>query len=105
MGLMAERCVSGEFNGSAWHAAMSPTTARMGISRGANQHQMRLIASLDALLIDNASKLRQLHQRRLVTSSTLFSWNGGGSATTKNALVKITQKLRGMISSLNKELD
>ena len=41
--LMAERCVSGEFGGSAYHATMSPITARMGISRGAIQRQMRRI--------------------------------------------------------------
>ena len=40
---MAERCVSGEFGGSAWHATKSPTTARMGISKGAIQRQMRRI--------------------------------------------------------------
>ena len=37
---MAERCVSGEFGGSALLATRSPTTARMGISRGAIRRQM-----------------------------------------------------------------
>jgi len=97
---MAERCVSGEFNGSAWHAAMSPTTARMGISRGAIQHQMRLI--------DPASLAGRLADRQRFEASTAASEAAGhivdivfvergGSATAKNALVKITQKLRGMI--------
>ena len=31
--LMAERCVSGEYGGSSRNAAMSPITAKMGISR------------------------------------------------------------------------
>ena len=39
--LMAERCVSGKFGGSAWHATKSPTTARMSISIGAIQRQYR----------------------------------------------------------------
>ena len=56
--LMAERCVSGEFGGSALLATRSPTTARMGISRGAIRRQMDRIDP--AALADRMADLERV---------------------------------------------
>ena len=95
---MAERCVSGEFGGSAWHATKSPTTARMGISIGAIQRQMRRI--------DPVALADRLVDRERAKAETSVSEAAGhvvdivfverwGSASARKALVMITQKLKG----------
>ena len=97
---MAERCVSGEFGGSAWHATKSPTTARMGISIGAIQRQMRRI--------DPVALADRLADRERATAETSASEAAGhivdivfvergGSASARKALVKITHKLQGTV--------
>ena len=97
---MAERCVSGEFGGSALLATRSPTTARMGISRGAIRRQMDRIDPAD--LVD-----RMADRERVATETAAAEERGhvvelvfverGGSAPAKKALDKITQKLQGML--------
>ena len=96
---MAERVVSGEFNGSVRLAVLSPTTASMGISVGAIARQVRLMDP-------DAHAERVNDRKRVAVETAAAEENGhvvelifverGGSAPAKKALAKITQKLQGM---------
>ena len=99
---MAERIVSGEYNGSVRRAVKSPTTASMGISIGAIQRQMRLI--------DPAAHAARLAERVRIAAEIAAGNAAGhvveivfveraGSAPAKKALAKLTEKLKGMAIS------
>ena len=96
---MASRCIDGEFGGSAWRAAQSPTTARMGITREAINYQIRVLDPLahTALVSDRA---RVAAETAAVEAAghvvDIVFVERGGSASAKKALVKITQKLKGI---------
>ena len=92
--LMAERCVSGEFGGSAYHATMSPTTARMGISRGAIERRMRQIdpsalADRTRVAAETAASVAAGHVIDVIFVER------GGSASAKEEVAKVTRKLKG----------
>ena len=92
--LMAERCVSGELGGSAYHATMSPTTARMGISRGAIERRMRQIdpsalADRTRVAAETAASVAAGHVIDVIFVER------GGSASAKEAVAKVTRKLKG----------
>ena len=97
--LMASRCIDGEFGGSAWRAAQSPKTARMGLTRNAINYQIRVL--------DPAGHAAMVNDRARVAAETaaaeaaghvvdIVFVERGGSASAKKALVKITQKLKGI---------
>ena len=97
--LMAERVMDGGYNGSVRRAAQSPMTASMGISVGAIAHQIRVL--------DPAAHAARANDRARVAAETaaaeaaghfvdIVFVERGGSASAKNALVKITQKLKGI---------
>ncbi len=95
---MAERCISGEYGGSSWNAAMSPITAKKGISRGVIQHRMDQIDP-------DAFAARATDRERVRTEVAAAEAAGhcvkivfaerGGSASAQKTLTKLTAKLQG----------
>jgi len=95
---MAERCFSGEYGGSSRNAAMSPITAKMGISRGAIQYRMDHIDP-------DAFVARATDRERVRTEVAAAEAAGhcvkivfaerGGSASAQKTLTNLTSKLQG----------
>ena len=99
---MAERCVSGEFGGSAYFATKSPTTARMGISRGAIERQMRAMnpTAHAARIADRERVAAEITEARACERDVEIVFvERGGSSSAKKMLGDLTQKLEGMALS------
>ena len=97
--LMAERVMDGGYNGSVRRAAQSPMTASMGISVGAIAHQIRVLdpAAHAARANDRARVAAEVAAAKAAGHLVdIVFVERGGSASAKNALVKITQKLKGI---------
>jgi hypothetical protein len=92
---MTDRARSGEFKGSAWLAARSPIMSSMGISRGANEDQLRKD--------DPAAFARQEDRARVTVDAAAVEASGknvefvfeecAGSSSAKRALGKLQAKL------------
>ena len=87
-----------EFNGSAWKAAQSPTTAKMGITRQSIEHHMKTIdpAAFAARLEDQARVKAEAAAAEASGKNVEFVFvERGGSSSAKMALGKLEKRLKG----------